>query len=73
MSPADRVLATAAARDLLERARKERGLLPAAAPDRSFLLGVDAAALEVVTRTALADARRRNATSIPIPHPGERH
>lgn len=95
MSTAD-VLTVTAARDLLERARKERGLLHTGDPLRRFLLGVDAAALEVVhpelaetrgegwldqmphefrdgylrTRTAIADARRRGAASIPIPPVG---
>jgi hypothetical protein len=46
----------AAAKDLLERARKERGMEPMASPRRRFLLGVDAAALEAL-HPELAGAR----------------
>lgn len=44
----DRLLLTQASQDLLDRARRERGTLPAGSRERRFLLGVDAAASEVI-------------------------
>jgi hypothetical protein len=48
VSYADVVLMRHAARELRDAARRERGLLDMDAPERTFLLGVDAAAQEIL-------------------------
>jgi hypothetical protein len=48
MDVTDQAVLRTAVRDLLERARHERALLPSSDPERRFLLGVESAALEVI-------------------------
>ena len=48
MSDGTRAICQAAARDVINRARRERATLDVCSTERAFLLGVDAAAQEVL-------------------------